>query len=224
MIIAVSGYNATGKSTVASNLKESLESRGISVKVKRFAALYPGTYLGKKKQKRNPKVSSEGNVGLRAIEGQRGSWNQSLGWSTFANIVAASLAAHWLAFANRRSIVIFDRFLYDRCIHFAKDSWKMKLAQRVFFRPTVTLVLLPSLQAHEQRFLERIERRHGIKLDQMSKSDKSELAMVHDRYAQLVDEFTECVLIDTSDPRSVETACKIVSQRLPSHFARSEPA
>lgn len=215
MIIAVCGYNASGKSTVASELKAQLENQNIPNEIKRFATLYPGTYIGKKKQQRNPSVSSVGNVGLRAIEGQRGNWNQPLGWSGFANLVAASLAARWMALVNYKRVIIYDRFLYDRCMHFDGKSWRMRVAKLVFFRPAVTLVLLPKLEEHEKRFLKRIEKRHGIELEQMSSDDRAELAMVRKQYADLPDEFMECVLIDTSDPNGLRQAWEAVAEKLP---------
>ena len=215
MVIAVCGYNASGKTTIAKGLVDLLENRGFSVQVKRFALLYPGTYLGKTKQKRDPKVSSKGTVGLRSIEGQRGKWNQSLGWSTWANIIAASLSARWMAMLNRKRVVIYDRFLYDRCMHFADSGWRMRLAKYVFFQPSVTLVLLPAIEEHEQRFLERIERRHGITLDRLSSDDRAELAMVHKRYADLETEFSECVPIETSGQDGLERAWNAVAMKLP---------
>jgi len=214
MIIAVSGYNASGKTTVAKELMRRLESQNISVEIRRFALLYPGTYIGKKKQKRNPTVSSQGNVGLRSIEGQRGNWDQPLGWSTFVNIVAASLAARWIAMIYRKRVIIYDRFLYDRCMHFAKDSWRMRIAKRTFIRPTVTLVLLPKIEDHEKRFLDRIKKRHGIKLEEMSTADRAELEMVRKQYRALTSDFPECVLIDTSDPNGLDKAWDAIAERL----------
>ncbi len=220
MIIAVSGYNAAGKSTVVSHLRQQFEREGIQVSVKRFSDLYPGSYIGKKLPERNPKVAADGTMGLRSLEAQRGDWNQTLNWSKFANLLAASMIARFFALRNRRRVILFDRFLYDRFVHFDPNHWRMRIAKACFYRPSVTLILLPELEAHEKRFLHRAKNRHGIELERMSDADRKELEMVHRRYREIADGNGECVTIDTSDPTSLQQAWDVACNRLPSRMKR----
>lgn len=214
MIVAVCGYNATGKSTVVQELKRRFEDSGMLVEVKKFAKLYPGTYIGRKKAKRNPTVSTEGKVGIRTIEAQRGDWNQQLGWFTFANLIVASFLSRILAIIYRKRLLIFDRFVYDRYLHFSPHGLLFGFAKRLGFRPALTLILLPSFEEHEKRFLDRLKDRHGIELTHFSDEDRDELRMVHQRYREMAEDFPDCMLIDTSNPGAHRQIFEEIIERL----------
>lgn len=214
MIIAVCGYGATGKTTVVEELKSSLEETGMFVEVKKFDKLYPGTYIGRKRAKRNLNVSTEGTVGIRTIGANRGAWNQQLGWIRFANLVVVSFVARVLAIFYRKRVLIFDRFVYDRYVHFSPHGLLFAVAKRLGYRPALTLILLPSIEEHEKRFLDRLKDRHGIELTHFSDEDRDELRMVHQRYREMAEEFPNCVLIDTSNPDAHRQIFEEIIERL----------
>jgi len=184
MIISISGYNDTGKTTSIEALSARFQEEGIDYTIVKFDSLYPSRYLTKK-PKRKPKFNTGEKIGLRKIEAQSGSWNKPFRVSHLLNMLAVSTIARFLAFKHRKRVVLFDRFLLDRYVNFAPDSRLYQLAKRLGMRPTFAFVLLPSLEEHERRILLRLEKRHGVRIETLTDEDRKELTFVHQRYREV---------------------------------------
>jgi len=201
MIISISGYNDTGKTTSIEALSARFREEGIEFTIVKFDSLYPSRYFTKK-PKRKPKFNTGEKIGLRKIEAQKGSWNKPFRFSHLLNMLAVSAIARVFAFKHRKRVVLFDRFLLDRYVNFASDGRLYQIANRLGMRPTFAFVLLPSLEEHERRILKRLEKRHGVQIESLTDEDRQELAFVHQRYREVCSELDYTFPID-AEPQNV---------------------
>jgi len=204
MMVAVSGFSAAGKTTTVRQLIAHLEERGVPHKVVRFSTLFPGSMLKPRRPKRQPKASQSGTVGLRSIEAMPGSWNRKFRIVDFFNFLGAHFFARCLSIIHRRKVLIFDRYSYDRLVNFDSRGLLIKLAKKLVCRPRITFVLIPTVDAHEARFLDRLKQRHSMEFERFSDEDRAELRMVHDLYQGICERFPETVRLNSSQDESHE--------------------
>jgi len=212
MVISISGYNDTGKTTSIEALSARFQEEGIEFTIVKFDSLYPSRYLTKK-PKRKPKFNKGEKIGLRKIEAQKGSWNKPFRLSHLLNMLAASTIARIFVFKHRKKVVLFDRFLLDRYVNFAPNGRLYRIAKRFGVRPTLAFVLLPSLEEHERRILKRLEKRHRVQIESLTDEDRQELAFVHQRYREICSRLDYAVLIDAAPQDVHQSMWNVIAKK-----------
>ncbi len=208
MLISVSGYNGTGKSTLTQALAQRLAERGVPYRLCRFDAIYPSSFFSRKGTGVH-QVNVQGEVGIRKITGQRGSWDRPCRWHHAVNTLAAMVGLLMIRLWYRRTVIIYDRYFYDRYVHFGREEWLYKLVEWLTPRPTLGFVLFPQPAVWEERLLKRLERR-GVRLEALSEADRRELAHVRERYGDLCTRHPHLRRMSSTSGECIEAAWQAV--------------
>jgi thymidylate kinase len=111
---------------------------------------------------------------------------------------------------NRRRVVIFDRYFYDRFIHFNADGTIFKLAWLLAPTPDVGFVLLPAHDAWEQRILNRLRKRFGVAVERLSDDDRDQLTFVRNRYESFMNMNPELLRVDSAQADACDSAAALL--------------
>lgn len=210
MIVAVSGYSASGKTTFTKQIQSALTERGISVRLAKFDRLYLSKHLTRKQQ-RVAQSDRNGALGLRKIEGERGNWDRPFGLKQFVDVIWAACLVYVLRLLNCRRVLLFDRYFHDRFVHFDKTGILYRLASWAVPSPGLTFVLIPETAVWEQRILERLSRRFGMSLTELSEIDRDELEGVARRYEAFVWPQADGCRIDSSQLEACDNAVEQIA-------------
>ena len=214
MLIAISGYCASGKSTLLSALRDRLTKGECTVQWRRFDSLYLSSKLTRKPaRKAAPKA--DGSLGLRRLEGERGEWDRRFGFKQLLDVAWASVAIVWLRWRHRRDILLLDRYFIDRFIHFNPDGVLYRIAASLAPAPDLLFILIPDRDEWEQRIVARIARRFDMQLSRLPEADQRELDFVRSRYARMAERCKpKAIVLDSRDEAVFERSLKIVREQL----------
>jgi len=192
MFVAITGYNAAGKSTLIRMLEHRLEESGVPYKFIKFDRLFPSHYL-KKKVKKETKLDAAGTVDLRRITGQQGKWRRHFGLYHFCNTLMCIAVVSLLRLFHWQTVILSERFFWDRYIHFDESGMLYKVAQALTPHPNLAFFMLPEQDIWEKRMAERLRERFGLKSFELSVEEKNELRHVRERFTRFA-ESTPCAM------------------------------
>jgi thymidylate kinase len=198
VLVTFSGYNASGKTTAIRDVQARLTAEGVPCRIVRFFSLDISAVL----RPRPPKpgqVDAESVPSVRASERQPGPASKKFRWIHFAKMLMMATQVQMLRVVGRHKVLLCSQYFYDNFVHFVPRGFWYKLATLTTPRATAAYLLTVDRDEYERRFIERLERRHGVRLERLPDSDRHDLEQVLTRYQAVAEEFPYLRVVRASE-------------------------
>jgi hypothetical protein len=116
-------------------------------------------------------------------------------------------------------LIVYDRYFYDRLIHFRASGLWYGLARLLAPAPDVGFVLLPELAVWEARMLDLVARKHELEGVRIASGDLASIALVWEHFRDLAACAGSVHVIDSGEAAGIESAWALIQERLPAALA-----
>lgn len=184
MLVTFSGYNASGKTTAIRDIETRLSAEGVRTRVIRFFTLDVSRWL----RPRPPspgKVTKESVPSVRSSERQPGGTAKAFRWYHFAKMAVMAAQISGLRLLHPNEVLLCSQYFYDNLVHFIPRGFWYQSAIRLTPQPDAAYLLMVDMHEYERRFIERIRQRHGVKLAELSATDRADINNVLERYREI---------------------------------------
>jgi thymidylate kinase len=213
MIVAVSGYNASGKTTLVRALGERLQQHDVPYTLVKCEQLYPGTWL-KRRRRRQADLPAEEAARDRQLRGLRYAHDRTFRLRDLGNLLCAAVALWLVRAVHNRKVIVVERYFYDRLIFFSTRSRLYRLAIRMIPRPRILFFLVPDEECWRQRFLGRVRQKTSTGPDELSEADAQALALIRSKYEEFHRIHPDSVLVNSTTDLAIREAWDLVASRL----------
>jgi thymidylate kinase len=211
VLLTFSGYNASGKTTAIRNIEARLAAEGVPSRVVRFFLLDVSRRW--RPRPPSPGQSSATDVpSVRASERQPGSVAKPFRWYHFAKMVAMAAQVVVMRVRWRSEVILCSQYAFDNLVHFRPQGLWYRLAVWLTPRPNAAFLLSVDVSEYERRFLDRLQQRHGVRVERLPEADRADIRHMVARYRDLTRSFPYVRTVNATSPADLEHLWNYVRQ------------
>lgn len=188
MLVTFSGYNASGKTTAIRAVAARLSAEGVPTRIVRFFSLD----VSRRLRPRPPspgRIATSGVPSVRASERQPGKTRKTFRWYHLAKMLAMAVQIIAMRLLWPREMLLSSQYFYDNLVHFEARGFWYHMAVRLTPRPSMAFLLMVDMTEYERRFIDRLQQRHGVRIERLPERDLADIRSVLARYGELRREF-----------------------------------